>query len=449
MERNESTDNNYQNFEKADVIQQLTTPSAHDTQQVPTQALNQELYEHLMRFIDSMQHANRPKSMADADKLFQTSHGARVHELNTHLANHGKIVALPCYAIPPELVYAIPNAVPIPVSAGGAGISRYASEQLAQNCSLIRSLSGFAHTGMSMFYNQSTHLLFPAACHAFAKLPNAIPPGKSIHTTSQTAPASHELQHTAIGRAIYHISPEGLQTNRLRYYASLYTQIRNCYQQINETRKHPQPPIDGQNALWLQQLYPAIAPENLLPVLQKVVAELQQRIQNGLTPAKQHTKRVLLIANRQMPPFAQVYQLIENHGGIVVRERSCMGTESVAYSLPELQQLLGKADTTPLQLVTHLFSKPNQTAMACSPHFSLAELQTDITDYQAEAVLIFGIDNCPTMQLKARGIQLRMRQLHIPVLHIEADYASYYRNEAQIGQQIADFLGQINPPNKS
>ena len=451
MAKNKQADTDYSEFERDDVIRDVADKKRNARYlSIDQQAgINKMLFGKLMLLRNEIEaDPLRPEIMQEADSFFKSMHGERIRQLHRLRRSGTHIVSLFCHAVPPELIYAIPESVAVPICCGGSELQTYASPQLHEACSLTQSMSGFLNTGMCVLHNVADHALNLKHCGSFSKMseiPDKKPEAFKVWHLPGTEHPQFASQLLASLQAI--ASPQSLDTARFIQHAAIFSEIRQIYQRINELRALPIPPLNGNDAIWLLQLYLAVEPEQLKNYLLRVEEALLYRSKHGIGyHTNQSKKRVLMLAARQMPPFGQFYRLIENNGGIVVHERSCLGPESVNYDFSELAKLASQSSEIDINQIDLLFAKPDTTARACSASYHLNHILNDLTHYRIDAVIAFGFDNCASMQLKSEGIKRSLERQQVPMLQLQSDYENYYTHEQEYAIRIAEFLSRQKKP---
>ena len=333
------------NFEKADIITQvaLNKNKSNFLPRGEQMVINRTLKDKLVRYLKEMQaNPNRPKAMMDIDERMNQMHGQRVKDLYSYRREGNHVVALPDSQIPPELIYGIEHFVPVGVCMGAGEVEQYVDQITRGLATPIRSMIGFLATGMCVFYNLSDYVLGTNLSFSFERGTEIIKEITNdfnvfcLNYSKEIDKATIDFEN--LSQWIEKVSNgKGINRSRFIDYCKLYASIRKEYQAIAKLRSHSNPPIDGCNSLWIQQLYPVEEPRKLLQQLIKLHNELDQNIINGIGYNKNgDKKRVLLVTPRIMPPFAEIYRLIERSGGLVVLEQTDMGITNIDYNLDEL-----------------------------------------------------------------------------------------------------------------
>lgn len=437
------------NFEKSDIITQVAINKnrsnflARGEQMV----INRILKDKLVRFLGEMQsNGNRPKTMFVFDEMMNQMHGQRVRDLYNYRKEGNHVVALPDSQIPPELVYGIEGYVPVGVCMGAGEVEKHVEEKTQGLTTPVRSMIGFLTTGMCVFLNLSDYVLgtdltyslkrgteliketsadFDVYCIGFKKEDNkAIIDFKGL---------SNWIERLSNGR--------GINKNRFLEYCKIYSSIREEYKAINRLRKHQNPPIDGCNSLWIQQLYPVEEPTKLLKELKILHRELVENTEKGIGyNTNGEKKRVLLVTPRIMPPFAEIYRLIEKNGGLVVHEQTDMGITNIDYKAGKLLSIGKNEKESYEKSIRYIMESINTTDSSSFDNYEKTELKRLIEEYSIEAIICFNFKDSPEMDEKIKKIRKYSIDYRIPVKIIQTDYLEMYERESELSERIKDFL---------
>ena len=440
------------NFEKADIITQvaLNKNKSNFLPRGEQMVINRTLKDKLVRYLKEMQaNPNRPKAMMDIDERMNQMHGQRVKDLYSYRREGNHVVALPDSQIPPELIYGIEHFVPVGVCMGAGEVEQYVDQITRGLATPIRSMIGFLATGMCVFYNLSDYVLGTNLSFSFERGTEIIKEITNdfnvfcLNYSKEIDKATIDFEN--LSQWIEKVSNgKGINRSRFIDYCKLYASIRKEYQAIAKLRSHSNPPIDGCNSLWIQQLYPVEEPRKLLQQLIKLHNELDQNIINGIGYNKNgDKKRVLLVTPRIMPPFAEIYRLIERSGGLVVLEQTDMGITNIDYNLDELLTIVQNDSGAFENSIRYIMESINTVESSSFVYSDKTDLKRKIEEYAIEAIICFNFRDCPEMDAKINNITEYGSALGIPLKTIQSDYLEMYDKETSLSEEIKDFLNAI------
>ncbi len=437
------------NFEKASIITDVafkknTSKFIPRNEQV---LLNSQLKDKLLRFVREMsEEQNRPLEMKLFDAMMNDMHGQRVKDLYNYRKDGNHIVAVLCNAIPPEIIYALNNHIPVSVCMGAGELESYVDTETHGMCSLSRSIAGFQKTGMCVLFNVSDYVIGSDLCQCIKKTTDIITGSSDDFNVFCTQTSqSDDLGHTLSLYAWINLITEdkGLNIERLLEYGKIYSELRACYQSIFNLRKSMNPPINGRNSLWIQQLFLVEEPKKLLSALKTLNLELLENLNKNIGFNQLGCKkRVMLISPRIMPPFTEIFRLIENNNAVIVFEQSCMGIYNISYQFEALEREIHNSNASNVaeKSLKHILNSIDKSVCSCFSDINFELIEKQIKDYNVDAVINYSFKNCPKMLVKINKINELLHQKGIPSMVIQTDYMEIYENENKIMQEISDFL---------
>lgn len=139
-----------------------------------------------------------------------------------------------------------------------------------------------------------------------------------------------------------------------------------------------------------------------------------------------------------MPPFGEIYRLIENSGALVVCEEIDMGITNINYDLDLMKNKL-RADG-PESALKYMLESVDMNSSSCIKNIDIESLQRKIDEFNVDAVINFSFRNCEIMQSKTNRIHDAFKHNGIPSHVIEADYLEFFEKESELVNEIMNFL---------
>lgn len=438
------------NFEKSSIISKAVyNKNTERFLPLDTQnKINETLKEKLFRFVNEIKsEKTRPQSMQLFDAIFNEMHGQRVKDLYNYRKEGNHVVALLCNAVPPELVYALDGFIPVSLCMGAEEVEKYTDQYTGGMCPLTRSMMGFLSTGMCVFFNVSDYVLGSDMCSCIIKsgeITNRLTDDFKVFNI-ETNLKNNEFSHdtSKLMDWIMHVTNgKGINIERFLKYAKLYSELRENFEIISRLRKVDNPPLNGKNSLWTQQLLLVEDPEKLLFAVKKLKSELEKNISQGFGYNPDGSKkRIMLITPRIMPPFTEIYRLIENSNAIIVHEETCMGITNIDYDYSELLQILNNKNVE--NAINYMFGSINKTVCSCFEDVDTKKIINTIEKYKIDAVINYSFKNCPKMIAKTGEIKNQLERNGIPAMNLHSDYLEMYEKETFFTNKINSFINNI------
>lgn len=438
------------NFEKSDIITEVAynKNKAKFLPRDEQMRLNSQMKQKLLRFLKEMTaDQQRPEAMKLFDAMMNDMHGKRVKDLYAYRKDGNHVIAMLCNSLPPEVVYGMGNFIPVGVCMGAGEVEPYADEYTHGMCPITRSMMGFLKTGMCVFFNLADHVLASDLCSEIRKTANLIPEISKdfdVYCAEFLKTGNHKinLNFAGLQEWVTKITDgKGFNKDKLVEYAVLYSEIRKVYKSILSLRKSQNPPIDGKNSLWIQQLALVEEPKKLLSALQELKEELNGKLNENVGyNSSGRKKRVMLLTPRIMPPFAEIYRLIESNDAIVVCEEIDMGITNIDYTLEDLMKIIGDEHSSIEDIVRCIMGNIDKTSSSCVEEFDFEIIKKRIFEYNVDAVINYSFKNCKKQQLKANKVNELLNRNNIPSMAFETGYMDIYENENFHKDQIGCFL---------
>jgi len=381
------------------------------------------------------------------DGMMNEMHGQRVKYLYAYRKEGNHVVALLCNSIPPEVVYGMGNFIPVSVCMGAGEVEPYGDEYTSGMCSLLRSMVGFLKTGMCVFFNLADYVMASDLCPDLKKTADIVPKISDefdVFCASFQISVNNDinLDYSGLREWVNRISGgSGFDKEKLVRYSELYSQIRHVYKSILGLRKEQNPPIDGRNSLWIQQLVLVEEPVKLLSALVKLEEELNFRIRENIGyDISGSKKRVMLIAPRIMPPFAEIFRLIENNDAIVVCEEIDMGITNIDYDIKKFLKIVNGEQTNVEEGVKYLMESVDRTSSPCFKDFDFDKIKKKINDYKVDSVINFSFTDCHTMINKTKNINELLNKQGVRSMVLQAGYMEIYEKKEHYMGLISEFI---------
>ncbi len=436
------------NFEKANIISDVAYKK-NKSRFLPLDKqmqLNNAMKQKIVQFATEIaSEVNRPQTMKLFDEMMNGMHGQRVKDLYAYRREGNHVMALLCNSIPPELIYSLGNFVPVSVCMGAGEVEPYADQYTRGMCTLTRSMIGFLHTGMCVFFNLADYVLGSDLCPSVKKaagLVQQISNDFEVFCLKTRIDKYIAFDYDGFYEWVMKITHGcGINVEKLVEYSRLFSEIRREYQAVLEFRKHANPPINGKNSLWIQQLALVEEPEKLLAALRELKAELRKHSEKNVGYNPEGTqKRVMLITPPIMPPFGEIYRIIENAGGLVVCEESDMGISNISYDFEEFHKLLEGSTANIKQAVKYMMESVEENSSSCISTFDIEKIVQKIKEYQVDAVINYSFRNCDAMESKTKNITESLNKRGMPSFQLTTDYMEMYENEQTYKDRISRFL---------
>lgn len=382
----------------------------------------------------------RPKAM----KIFENLRDQNILTLEHAKRNNKKIVGMYCAYSPQELVLA---AGALPVSLCGTREEPIAAAEklLPRNlCPLIKSSFGFAITGACPYFRFSDFVIAETTCDGKKKMYELLRQFKPIHVM-------HLPQGMDRGDALswwlkeLYLLKEQLEENlgipisreNLRAAIKLANSERLAMKNLHEMNKLDPAPLTGLDmltAIWMKGFN--VDKEDGIKLINQLTDEVREITEQGLSPFRQGTPRILLTGCPVGLGSEKVVRLLEECGGSVVCFENCSGYKTLDALVDEDEQ------RAPIEAIAERYLKIPCSCM--SPNEGRFELIGRlIEEYQVDGVVDLTWQACHTYNVEAEMLRRYVRDNYeIPYLHLETDYST--SDLQQLKTRITAFIEMLD-----
>ena len=385
---------------------------------------------------------DRPKGMGFFDFVVGDIHGIRVHELQQHAKNGGKVVATYCVFVPEEFVWAA-GGIPVGLCAGAHFSVPLAEEVLPRNtCPLIKSSFGFK-LGRLCPYVQSSHLIVgETTCDGKKKMFETlaqyqpvyvmeVPNKKTKYSRALWTGEVHEFRDV-----IEKLTGSKIDLENLKEATRKVNGRRRALQRLYNLRKANPVPISGKDALLVTQVSFYDDVTRNTEMVNALCDELDQRVKLGQGVFPAGAPRILVSGSPMAIPNWKVHHLLESAGAAVVCEESCTGTRFFS----DLADENGATLEEQTNAIADRYMKIN-----CACFTPNDERQEDIVrlakEYRVDGVVHYNLQFCQTYANEGTKVEKTLEKEGIPLLRLETDYSD--EDSGQLRTRIDAFLEMI------
>ncbi|MHC4592290.1 MAG: double-cubane-cluster-containing anaerobic reductase [Planctomycetota bacterium] len=367
---------------------------------------------------------NRPAAMAYFDEAVHASHGRRVQEIVDAREQGAKMIGTFCIYVPEEIVLAA-GAIPVALCGGTAFSVPYAERMFPRDiCPLVKSTFGMAIADICPYGPIKDMAVGETTCDAKKKIWDLLSEKVNFHVLElpqKKTELGRELwlrEVREFARSLEELTGNCIQPEVLARKTKLMNRKRRLLQELGELRASPLPPISGKDALVIMQVALIDEPERFCGELEGLLAELRERVKNGVSPFQRETRRLLVAGCPSVMGNWKIHHIIETSGGAVVCDESCTGTrycrDLVDEGASTLDEQLEAIADRYLQIDCSCFT-PNtdriEHVLALARH------------HEVDAVVQYVLQYCHTYNIEAIRVGRALKVAGIPSLTVETDYS--------------------------
>lgn len=339
--------------------------------------------------------------------------------------NTTPLVGIYCMMTPEELIYAA-GAIPIRLSGGSYEGASIGDEMVPRDtCPVVKSSIGCTKTGIPSLYEACDVIIVPTTCDSKRKMAEELSQNKTVWTMEVPHIKDDENQRRIWFEHIIALKNnlEKLTGNRItgrtlkkaiRLMAGAQEQARRLY----DIRMNKLPVVYGREAALALNSFGFDNALDWTGAMNRLNDELSARVDQGKTICSDNTPRIMLAACPPVFPNWKLPLLIEEMGGIIAVDESCLGDRY-------LYDPVGTSETTMREMLAALASR---YIMPCvCPSFSpnddrLYKLEETVKAFNVNGIVYHVLKGCIIYDFELSRVEKLMKKLGIPVLRVETDY---------------------------
>ena len=335
-----------------------------------------------------------------------------------------KTIGTYCVMTPPELIYAA-GAVPVKLCSGNyTAFSVGDSIAPRDACPLVKAVAGFKQTGLMPVYEDCSMMVIPVTCDCKKKIAGML--SDSCDVMTMHIPASRDDDDIdEYIRQLYDLMErlEKVTGKRITYesLAEGFRMVGYAQYELSEfIRLKKQTPylIRGSHAMAVLNSSAYIPADVWGRALSRVNASLKKNISEKKTVTSKKLPRILLTGSPVVFPNFKIPLLIEEMGGIVAGDETCMGERG----------LWDPAVITDDSFDGMIRALANRALRPCPcPTFAdnsqrIYRLKQLIKENQIQGVIYHVLRGCLVYDHEYKRIEEELGQLGVPVIRLESDY---------------------------
>lgn len=339
--------------------------------------------------------------------------------------NRPKVVGLYCVMAPEELIYAA-GAIPVRLS-GGSHEGSCAGDELAPRdaCPVVKSSLGCTDLGTPSLYATCDMVVVPTTCDAKRKMAEELARYQDVRLlevphVKESEGAQRQWLEQLFGfkRDLERLTGNRITRRSLADAIAMLGRAQHQARRLYELRQATRPAVRGSEAALALHAFAFDRADRWTEAMALLNDELLRRSQEGCSPFDTGAPRIMLAGAPPIFPNWKLPALIEEMGGALVTDESCIGDRY-------LYDPVGAVETTMEDMMTALASR---YLMPCTcPCFApnedrLYRLRQAVEDFRVEGILYHVLKGCVIYDFELQRVEKLMKERDLPVLRIETDY---------------------------
>lgn len=353
-----------------------------------------------------------------------------------------------CIQIPSEIIYAL-DAVPIRLCNGFYTDDEIGSDLLPQKaCPMVKATVG--HLASGNFTDKPDMIYSPTTCDQKTKAGATIEGfGYDLFDVefprTKESEVSREYWRRSVRDFSTHLSRQtGKKLTKKNLKESIqkigYAQL--LYHKLNEFRKELKVPILGKDIFVVTNAFFFDKIDNWINATEKLVAEIEQRVKDGVNAAGKVSPRIVYTGSPPIFPNYKIPLIIEESDAVIVADESCssnrMFNDMVAVDEWFVNDMVDSISDKYLKACTcPIFTKNDDRIRR------IIELAKS---HSANGVIYQAFAGCTVYEYEQRSVLAAMEKEGIPILYLESDYSP--SQHGQLSTRVEAFIESLKIKNR-
>ena len=330
-----------------------------------------------------------------------------------------------CVMVPPELIYAA-GAMPVKLCAGSYTAFHIGDDIAPRDaCPLVKAIMGFENIGTAPVYSECALMAVPVTCDCKKKLAGYLSERRPTVTLHVPAGRDRDEDMEQYVRELYQFSEKltaltgvPLSYERLSWACGLTAAAQYELSRFIELRRKAPLVIKGTHYMAAMNAMSYTHISIWTKYMRSLCDELEQKIENGEMASKENRPRILVTGSPIVFPNFKLPLLIEETGGVLVADETCMG-ERGAYDPPAI---IDQSTDGIMRALANRSTRPCTCPTFVDNKRRIYRIRQMLEDYGAEGVIYHVLRGCLVYDYEYQTMEEALGKLGIPIIRVESDY---------------------------
>ena len=386
---------------------------------------------------------NRPTGMGYFDFVMSEVHGLRIKELMDEKAAGRKIVGSYCVFVPEEIILAA-NATLVGLCSGAEFAIEAVEKLLPRNtCALIKSSFGFKLGKVCPYLECADMIIGENTCDGKKKsyeILNDLVARLYVmdlpQMKSSVGKAMLKSEYYRLKDEMEKLTGVIIEKDRLKQSIDIVNAKRKAIHRLSILRKANPVPISGLDALLANQVFFYDNPARFTQSVNALCDELENRVKDKTGVFPESTPRILISGCPMAVPNWKLPWVIENSGGVIVGEESCVGERGIR----NLTDTSGNTVDELMEAIVNRYFDIDCAVFTPNPD-RLQHIMEMKEAYKADGVIHYGLQFCQPYSIESGRVEKALQAKNIPVLCVETDYSQ--TDIAQLETRVQAFIEML------
>jgi benzoyl-CoA reductase/2-hydroxyglutaryl-CoA dehydratase subunit BcrC/BadD/HgdB len=342
------------------------------------------------------------------------------------------IVGTYCIMVPQELIYAA-GAQPVKLCSGSYTAFSIGDDLVPRDaCPLVKAVLGFQAMGVMPVYEDCALMVVPITCDCKKKMAGMLKervPTATLHVPTAKNDDADMEQYV---EELYQLIPQLEEvTGNAVTYKSLAASIDKMglaqyeMSKFVAYKKNVPALIQGTHAMALMNAFSYMSVDRFNEQLHLLNQELGRRKKEKQFVSQDKQPRIMITGSPIIFPNIKIPLLIEEMGGILVGDETCMGERA----LYDPTVVVDKSFDGLMRSLANRYTRPCTCPTFIDNSQRIYRIKQMIADHQVQGVVYHVLRGCLVYDFEYQTLEEELGKLGIPVIRVESDY-----NEEDIEQ---------------
>ena len=336
-----------------------------------------------------------------------------------------KTIGTYCVMVPSELIWAA-GAMPVRLCSGSYTAYTIGDDLVPRDaCPLVKSVMGFGEIEVSPLYSNCSLMVIPVTCDCKKKLAGMLERLKPTVTLHIPSSKERDADMEEYVRELYRLIPileevTGQQVTPQSLAEAInqkgYAQYEmSCFLAF---RQNNPPLLHGTQVMAAMNAFAYMPPLEWAKCMRKLNDALDQRLERKQFAAKANRPRILVTGSPIMYPNLKIPLLIEEMGGILAADETCMGERALYDPLT----VTDRSFDGMMWALAGRYTRPCPCPTFTDNRQRVFRIKKMIKEHQIQGVIYHVLRGCLVYDYEYPVLEEELEKEGIPIIRVESDY---------------------------
>jgi len=343
-----------------------------------------------------------------------------------------QIIGTYCTMVPQELIYAS-GAVGVKLCSGSFSAFAIGDDITPRDaCPLVKAIAGAGDINKVPLYRNCSLMVVPITCDCKKKLASMLAEYAKVHIMPVPSSRMDDDVKERFLEELYALLPafEEATGNQITYDSLMngvqaVGQAQYEFMRFIKFKRESSPMIRGTHAMAVMNALAYMPIDDWTQALTALNAELGEKKEKGFAITKRTLPRIMLTGSPVVFPNIKVPLLIDEMGGALVADETCMGDRFMYDPLV----IADPSFDGVMRALANRYLRPCTCPTFWDASTRIFRLKQMIKDNKVQGVIYHVLRGCLVYDFEYNIIERELDTLGVPIIRVESDY-----NEEDIEQ---------------